>query len=205
MRRSVRQIILTGACALIFSAGAQAESRPDFITALNESNIRAFLAEVGEISTGQRPEMLDEDVVNYFQNHLADKGVFESKMRYELPGFPPKDTEMRLKKDEYIATVVNGRYMMQDYSSTIHIEDLKIGGGGKSATFTSTVIEKGKMPMLKDPEKPEGDVEIIPIEGKSVCEQRLIVSFNNFIQMARAECDTVISFDPFGNKPLVPQ
>ncbi len=193
-------------CLTATPAAAQFKKDPrkDFVTALNERNIRAFLEEVSAISTGQRPDLLDDDVANYFNNHVSDKAVFKSKMHYDIPNFPSQATEMKLNKEEYIGTILQGRFMMEDYQSNIEIRDLKIGGGGKNATFTSVITEKGRMPFPKDPKKPN-DVEMIPIEGQSTCRQRLIVSFNNFIQMARAECETDISFDPFAGKPLVPQ
>lgn len=203
-------IILSFVLLLLVSPFTQAQAqikkdpRPDFITSLDENNIRAFLRDVGEVSTGQRPEMMDDDVANYFDNHMANNGKFESKMRYEIPNFPTQETEMKLNKEQYINAVLKGRYMMENYRSTIDLQDLKINGNGQSATFTSVITEKGKMPFPTDPKKPN-EVEIIPIEGKSTCDQRLIVSYNNFIQMARADCSTVISFDPFGDKPLVPQ
>ena len=185
------------------SAQIRKDPRPDFVTSLNETNIRAFLREVGEISTGQRPDMLDDDVANYFTNHMVEKGRFTSRMRYEIPNFPTQETKMELDKGQYINTVNKSRYMMENYHADIDIWDLKITGNGKQATFTSIITEKGKMPFPKDPKNPD-DVDIIPIEGRSSCEQKLVISFNNFIQMARADCETVISFDPFGDKPLVP-
>jgi len=208
----VRKIGLLGLALLVFAMPAHAQNnnaqnnaRPDdYVTSLNEDNIRGFLKEVGDISTGQRADMLNDDVIDYFNNHMADRGKFKSTMRYEIPGFPTHDTEMKLDKEQYINTIVNGRHMMEDYQSTIDIQDLKISGNGKSATFTSVITEKGKMPFPKDPKKPN-DVDIVPIEGKSKCDQRVIISYNNFIQMAGAACQTIISFDPFGGKPLIPQ
>lgn len=186
------------------TAQGKPDPRPDFITTLNEQNIRAFLNEVDEISTGQRMDMLDEDLADYFNNHIADKGLFKSKMRYEIPGYPTQETEMELDKVQYINSVIRSRAMMEDYHADIDIQDLKIHNSGRSATFTSVVTEKGQMPFPKDPKKPN-EVQMIPITGKSTCDQKLIVSFNHFIQMAEAECETFISFDPFGGKPLVPE
>ncbi|MCB9991931.1 MAG: hypothetical protein H6867_11295 [Rhodospirillales bacterium] len=185
-------------------AQMNSDPRSDFVTQLNESNISDFLAEVSAISTGQRPDMLDDDVVNYFTNHMAPKSKLKSQMRYEIPNFPTQENKMELDREQYISTIVKGRHMMEDYTSTVEIRDLKISGGGKQATFTSIITERGKMPFPKDPKKPDV-VDIIPIEGESICEQKLAVSFNNFIQMAGADCQTVIRFDPFGGKPLIPE
>ncbi len=196
--------LLAHICVASFAhAEPRKDPRKDFIVALDEQNIRDFLREVSEISTGQRPDLLDDDLIDYFANHIAEKGEFKSSIRYQIPGFPTQDSEMVLAREEYINSVINGRFLMEDYKAEIDIQDLKIAGNGKSATFKSVTKEKGRMPMAKDEEKKQ--IEMIPIQGESTCEQRLIVSFNNFIQMAKAECTTLVSFDPFAGKPLVPQ
>lgn len=170
----------------------------DFINTLNENNIRDFLEEVREISTGQRPDMLDDDVANYFDNHMADSGKFESTMRYDIPGYPTQEITMKLDKKKYINSVVNGRHMMEDYNTSVEIRTLDITRGGKQAKLVTVTKEKGRMPV---PQK-DGQEEIVPVTGESKCEQILIVSTNNFIQMKSADCATVIKFDPFGGKPL---
>jgi len=185
-------------------APAQNDPRKDFVITLNEMNIKEFLQEVSAISTGQRPDMMDEDVADYFTNHIAEKGTFKSIIRFQIPGFPTQDGEMKLNREEYAASVIKGRYMLEDYVTEVNIQDLKISSNGKSATFKSVTKERGKMPMIKD-EKKKDQIEMVPIQGESTCEQRLVVSLNNFIQMANADCTTLISFDAFGGKPLVPQ
>jgi hypothetical protein len=207
-KKTVCKPLLYAALVLFLSSFAQSShaqnTQNDFVSALNENNIRAFLRDVTEISSGQRPEMLDDEIINYFDNHTADQAVFKSKMSYDIPGFPLTENEMKLDKQQYITMIANGRYVIQNHEVDIKIDNLKIGNGARSATFQSTITEKGRMPFPKDPEKPD-DLQIIPIEGKSVCQQRVIVSYNNFIQTAKADCETLISFDPFGNKPLVPR
>lgn len=180
------------------------EQSQDYVTVLSEANINDFLQKVSAISTGQRPDMMDEDVIDYFANHVAERATFKSQMRFEIPNYPAHDTEMELDKEEYIASVVKSRYMIEDYRADIEIRNLTINGSGKQASFVSIITEKGKMPFPKDKDNPD-DVELVPINGRSECAQKLIVSFNNFIQLAQADCKTLISFDPFGDKPLVPQ
>lgn len=170
----------------------------DFINTLDQRNIKTFLEEVREISTGQRPDMLDDDVANYFDNHLADNGHFKSKMKYDIPGYPAQEVAMELDKQKYINSVVNGRHMMQDYQTSVEVRSLDINAGGKRAELVTVTKETGRMPVPQE----NGPEEIVPIEGESKCNQVLTVSTNNFIQMKQAECSTVIRFDPFGGKPL---
>lgn len=190
--------------ALLAPGTGTADERADYVTALNESNIDHFLKEVRDISTGQRPDLSDEDVADYLNNHVADKSLFSSTIHYEIPGFPNQDSTMELNKEDYIGSIIQGRFLLEDYHATIEVRNLKIGHGGKNASFTSVTKERGKMPWIKDPDH-KNDIEMIPIQGESTCEQKLAVSFNHFIQMVRAECTSSISFDPFAGKPLIPE
>lgn len=184
-------------------SGKSNANRNDFVTRLTEQNLLSFLQEVQDIATGKRVEMADDEVIDYMNNHIADKAEFKSIVRYEVPGFPNKDIEMKIGKPEYINTIVKGRYTLQDYNTAVTLDDLKIENNGKRATFTSITDEQGLMPFPKDKNNPD-DIEILPIKGTTKCAQVMIVSFNNFIQMATANCRTIISFDPFAGKPLIP-
>jgi len=44
----------------------------------------------------------------------------------------------------------------------------------------------------------------MPVTGSANCEQTIGISLNNFIQMQKAECYTVMSFDPFKKEELGP-
>lgn len=185
------------------NSGGQPNTGSDFVSQLTEQNILAFMREVSDIATGNKPEMLDDEVGDYLNNHVANAAAFESTMNYHIPGFPAKDINLKIGKQEYINSIIKGRYTLQDYSTRIVVEDLAITNGGKRATFTSITDEQGLMPFPKNENNPE-DLELLPIKGQSKCQQTMIVSFNNFIQMADAKCHTEISFDPFAGKPLIP-
>ena len=185
------------------NSGGQPNTGSDFVSQLTEQNILAFMREVSDIATGNKPEMLDDEVGDYLNNHVANAATFESTMNHHIPGFPAKDINLKIGKQEYINSIIKGRYTLQDYSTRIVVEDLAITNGGKRATFTSITDEQGLMPFPKNENNPE-DLELLPIKGQSKCQQTMIVSFNNFIQMADAKCHTEISFDPFAGKPLIP-
>jgi hypothetical protein len=180
------------------SIQARAEDNEDFVTVLTEKNIQAFLEEsrslMGDMNFGADPE----DITKFFQNHLAEKGTFRSKTRYELPGYPVQEGEMNLNKQEYLDFIAQGQGMLQDYSSSIEIKSLKIAKSGRSATLQTTTTEKGKLLWPDE----DGSRKPLPIEGISECEQKLVVSLNNYIQIAQDDCATKISFAPFEGKPL---
>ena len=170
----------------------------DFVTHLTEDNIALFLEETKAVSLGKRDDMLPEDIGTYLDRHLAPKGSFHSKTKFEIPGYPEQETEMKLDRDEYISQVLEGQNLIADYETTIEIKKIKIENGGRSATVTTVSTDHGKMPWPDG----QGEEKMVPIKGSSECEQRLIVSLKNYIQMADASCKTVISFLPFGDKPL---
>lgn len=202
-------LLLFSAAILLFqttSATAQTYhgNPPGSVKALDEENINQFLKEVSEISSGQRAGMADEDVAAYFTGHIAEQAHFKSEIRYEIPGYPVRDTALNLSRQDYIASVTASRFAMEDYTASIEIRDLKIGMRGQNATFTSIITEKGKMAFPKDPAKPE-ETEITPIEGLSTCAQELSLSPVGLIRMEGADCETTIRFDPFGGAPLIPE
>lgn len=195
------QTVLCMALAVMAACGgtrAAMAQGGDFVTQLTEDNIALFLDETKTVSLGKREDMMPEDIESYLNRHLAPKGNFRSKTKFEIPGYPVQETEMKLNRDEYIAKVLEGQGLIAEYETTIEIKKVKIENGGRSATVTTASTEHGKMPWPDG----QGEEKIVPIKGHSECEQRLIVSLSNYIQMADANCATVISFLPFGDKPL---
>lgn len=186
--------------AAVFASGARGAlaADEDFITRMTDDNVALFLEEVREVSLGKRDDMMLEDIEAYLGRHLAPKGSFRSKTRFEIPGYPVQETEMKLGRDEYIENVLQGQNLIRDYETAVEIKSIKIGNGGKSAEVETVSTDRGKMPWPDS----QGEEKLVSIEGKSTCAQRLIVSFNNYIQMADAACETVIKFLPFGDKPL---
>ena len=183
------------ACGGARTAAAQSS---DFVTQLTEDNIALFLEETKTVSLGKRDDMLPEDIESYLNHHLAPKGSFRSKTKFEIPGYPIQEAEMKLNRDEYIAKVLEGQDLIADYETAIEIKKIKIENGGRAAMVTTVSTEHGKLPWPDG----QGNEKTVPVKGHSECEQKLIVSLSNYIQMADADCATVISFLPFGDKPL---
>lgn len=177
---------------------ARAEEKNDFVMSLTEENIVTFLEEVRTMAIGKNDYFSDGEITAYFKKHLAHKGQFRSKTLYEIPGYPPSETELKVGKKEYIEQVLQGQGTIHDFETSIEIKEIKIAGTGKSATLTTTSIEKGKMPWPDG----QGSDGLVSIEGRSDCKQKIIISLSHYIQMASAECDTTISFMPFGDTPL---
>lgn len=192
---------LAALCLTALLATPVAAQDGDFVQTLTDQNIRAFLERTQTLSTSGDHGASDEDLRIYFTRHIADKGEFRSRLHFEMPGFPTQDAETAYKKDDFIGNVIEGRDLMADYSATFEIKKMKIAGNGRSAKIESIITEKGKLPWPPSSTGQQGSQQILPVEGRSECEQTLIVSLTNYIQMASAACRTAISFAPF-DKPL---
>lgn len=165
------------------------------VTRLTATAISDFIEEMQNAAAGSSG--LDpEQTLEYFQLHLADDGIFRSRTTYNLPGFPARDSQMAYDKDGFIANIANGQGLMQDYSTSVTILDIQMNGP-HAATIQTNIKETGKMPW---PDGNGGETRL-PIEGFSDCEQKLAISNEGYIQLAGANCTTVINFSAF-SKPL---
>jgi hypothetical protein len=192
-----------------FSPGTTArESGPKtdnvIVTKLDKNNVTAFIQEVQAIVTTGSATMTQPEIAAYFNRHIAEKALFDSTMKYEMPGYPAQESAMQIGKAEYIDGILNGASMMKSYENSVEIKKIEIGKGGRSAHVTTVTREKGEMPWPKQSEGEDGPPELVPmpVSGMSTCEQTIIISLTNYIQMQRAECYTALSFDPFENKEL---
>ena len=187
------------------ASGGVASNGRDFVTALTKENIAAFLQEVKEIGTGQRSEMMPEDIKTYFTNHISEKAQFKSKLHYDVPGFPAEPIDAGLNKGEYINGILSGRGLILDYQAQIDIKDMKLSDGGRRVALRTLTKERGRLPLPGSENETDAEKkDPIPIEGESDCQQTLIVSFANYIQMVKADCVTDIRFLPFEENPLDP-
>ena len=198
MTKAQSAVCIILATIMLQAPAAAVAQTADFVTQLNENNIALFLEETKTVSLGKRDDMLPEDIETYLARHLAPKGSFKSKTKFEIPGYPNQDMEMKLSREEYIKSILDGQNLISDYETTIEIKKMEIENGGRAANVTTISTDHGKMPWPNG----QGEDKLVPMKGTSECEQRLIVSFNNYIQMANATCTTVITFLPFGDKPL---
>jgi hypothetical protein len=186
--------------------GSSGDGRSDFISRLDENNIAAFINDVERVVKTGAATMSAQDMADYFNNHIAEKAVFASTMKYEMPGYPAQESVMQIGKVEYINGIIGGAGLMKSYEHSVEIKDVEIGNGGRSAKVTTVISEKGEMPWPRDG-KPAADSAApdlvpMPVSGTSTCEQTIVISLNNFVQMQRADCYTVLSFDPFEKQEL---
>lgn len=185
--------------------GGPGQTKTDFVTKLDEENVKAFIADVQRMVMTGTQTMTADDVANWFNNHIADKARFESNMKYEMPGYPAQENAMSLGKKEYINGVLSARSTMSGYEQNVEIVEIKISGGGRNAKVRTKITESGQMPWPDDkltPDDKPPDMVPMPVKGIADCEQTIGISINNFIQMQKAQCATIMSFDPFDKEEL---
>lgn len=195
----MKKIFFMTAILMILSTPPQAAaSVEDFVTRLTQENIRSFLEEAKAVSTARSLERTPEDISAWLNRHLAPKGSFRSMTKFALPGFPVREVEMKLDKQQFIESVLGGQSLFENYQTSVEIKEMKIASSGRSVTLKTRSTEKGELPWTDG----AGKSELIPVEGFSDCTQKIVISPANYIQMADADCRTEISFAPFAGKPL---
>lgn len=185
--------------------GGPGQAKTDFVTSLDEETVKQFIADVQRMVMTGTQTMTADDVAIWFNNHIATKARFESTMKYEMPGYPAQDSTMSIGKEEYINGILSARATMSEYRQDVQIQDIKITSGGRSAKVRTKITESGNMPWPKDEAMPDGrppEMTPMPVTGATECEQTIGISINNFIQMQKAACRTVMSFDPFKQEEL---
>jgi hypothetical protein len=157
---------------------------------LSEDSIKAFLQEASEIAGGQRKEMDSYSITEYFMDHIAPEGQFRTTMRYNIPDMPENERVLEMDKMNFISNTLEGMHEMTARETLVKVEYVKIDPAGRNAEVVTTNYERGMMPVADD----SGDTNMMPVQGVSYCEQKLVLNDQRKIQMANAKCTTDLSF-----------
>lgn len=177
----VKALICFGFTLAVSSSAFSQETVPS----LTEDSIKAFIARTSDVTNHKAADLAGDGVKTYLETHLHPSARFKSKMTYEIPGYPAKETELALDKNEFIDSVGAGAQSVSEYSNTIAVKEVKIASSGKSATVKTESSEEGVMNV-------EG--QNVPILGQSNCDQIIMLSDQGVIQMFNANCKTQIRF-----------
>jgi len=179
-----------GAMAVLLLASGTALAEIDIhkTKSLSEEDVKAFIEETVDITSGKRKDISDFDLEDYLETHLDEESYFKSTMRYIMPGHPPQESELKLNKEDYISSIKGGSQALSEHKTKVRVKDIKISKSKRSATVTTETREKGEMPI-------EG--QMVPINGVSSCKQIIRLSDDDVIQMYNALCETEIEFDSF--------
>lgn len=160
------------------------------VSTLDETNVTHFITEVADVAGGKREDMDPFSITEYFMAHIADHGKFISNIEFSLPDMSSDSRMLEMDKKNFISHTLEGMKTMSQRETAVEIEYIKIADNGKSAKVTTTNYERGVMPV----EDGMGEAQMMPVTGTSYCEQELVLSRENIIQMAAANCSTSISF-----------
>ena len=166
---------------------------------LTNDNVQEFLEEMRAIGTNINKDMEESEIREYLGRHIADKAHYESAITFDIPGMPRQETQAALSKEQYIETLLNDLPTMQAYETDIKIDEINIEKSGRVANLVTVITETGNLPWG---ENDDGTTRLIPVKGTSKCDQKIVISLSNYMQMAKAVCKTLIKFDPFAGKEL---
>ncbi len=156
---------------------------------LNEKNIEQFIEKTSEIAAGKSLENI-EKVQAFLNRHLHEDARFKSIMQFDIPGFPTQETSLTLNKSDFINNIGQGAHTMSDYENTVRIRSIKISSDKRKATVQTIGEESGMMDMVAGTD----DIQQVPVEGTSSCQQIITLSQKGYIQMYQANCETRIRF-----------
>lgn len=162
----------------------------DAVRALTQDNVAAFINEAANISAGKNEDMKKLDIIDYLMAHVSDDGVFKSTIDFTLPDAESDSRTLEMSKQEFISHVIEGLHAMDKHETAVTIEYVRISADGRNADVRTTNYERGMMPV----DDGMGGAEMMPVTGTSYCEQKLLLSEKNIIQMAGADCSTSINF-----------
>lgn len=149
---------------------------------LTEDKIRAFLDQ-STLLTHQDNDMSDEQIADYLDDHVDDRGVFKSTIMYDIPGYPPQMRDVALNKSDFIKNIIDGRKTMENYTSSVTLKHADIQGN--KATIRTETIESGIAPM--------NDTDRAAFDGRSSCNQTLYENGGDIV-LSSAACETIITF-----------
>ena len=160
------------------------------VSSLTESNVERFINEMAQVSGGLREDMDAYSITGYFMNHIADGGVFKTRIAYDLPDMPTNEREHEMDKLNFISHVLQDTKSMERHETAVKIEHIKIVENGRRAQVMTTNYERGVMPIADG----YGEPRMVPVTGTSYCEQDVVLSGKNIIQVAGVNCSTNIDF-----------
>lgn len=157
---------------------------------LDEKNIENFIQKTSKIAAGASTDK-PEKVERFLNRHLHDDARFKSVMKFTIPGFPTQESAMTLSKEDFIENIHKGQQALSEYENKVAIMSVKISSDKRKATVETTASESGLMDVVNA----SGDIEQVPVKGASTCQQILMLSKKNYIQMYQANCKTQIYFE----------
>lgn len=159
--------------------------------ALTESNITAFVNEVATVSAGLNPDMDQHTMVEYMMDRMTEDGQYKTTLNYKIGGSGEQQRELEMNRLELISHALQGQKTMKKHETKTEINKISINPDGRSAAIVITNYERGTMPT----DDGFGDTAMVPVLGMSYCEQKIVLSGKNQLQIDGAQCTTTMQFE----------
>lgn len=176
------------ACVLFQPSAALAQKR---INRLSEKAVREFIEETAQVIQRQGRYAAEERVKAYLDRHLHGKSLFQSKMKYVIPGFPSQTNMMSLDKAQFIESVVGKNVAVDSYKADVRILSVNLSADKSKASVVTENNENGMMNVNGG----ESGKTAVPVNGHSKCDQVLVLQ-DGIIRMYSAVCKTTVQFEP---------
>ncbi len=183
MLKGLKTLLFLGsivAFSIAFVDSAQAAKR------LTEDMVRGFIEETTTLTDIQNENFDPDTVKTYLERHLHKNARFKSTMSYSIPGHDKQENSISLDKEKYIASITDSPKAVGGYDREIEILDIRISKDGGNATVTTKSTESGYINVSAEQQ--------VPMEGVSTCNQIIVMSKKNVIQMYSAQCTTEVEF-----------
>ncbi|MCB9964196.1 MAG: hypothetical protein H6857_04585 [Rhodospirillales bacterium] len=164
----------------------------DKVNSLTESNIRAFIEEMTDLATGAKSGKNVDDTSFFFMTHLHPNAFFKSAVKYKIPGYPDQENVLRFDRAQYIESLTDSGSAVSNFAASVQILSIKISKDKKKATVKTVSEESGDVHVPQS-----GGTSDVPMQGRSVCDQILMLSSEKIIQLYGATCKTDMSFEDF--------
>lgn len=185
---SKRIALLLSFFLFIFCVSAKNTYAQSKINALNENNITFFIQDMTAMTSGGNLSNSQGSIVQFLDRHLHPKARFKSALQYNIPGFPTQENSVSLNKEQFIENIQTGSQTLENYETSTEVHDIKISKDSRKATLRTVGYERGTM---------SASGQQFPVEGNSTCNQIIMLSENDIIQIYHANCKTTIRFQEF--------
>ncbi|MFN3700022.1 MAG: hypothetical protein ACK4VI_00705 [Alphaproteobacteria bacterium] len=172
---------------------AKAEATEHKAKRLNDANIRAFVTELTQMTSGNNLNTSAASISKFLDIHLHPRARFVSNLEYVIPGHPKQSKAMSLDKSQFIENVQAGSQALDSYENKVEIKSIKISRDRRNATIETRGKEKGVMNVSADGLSNER----VPVDGYSDCTQIIMLDSKDILQIYNANCKTVINFKDY--------
>lgn len=188
----MRRLLLAAVCALplmgLSLPAAQAQEAEGLVKTLDGPLLQAFIDDTQRILAGEDPRYVTTDeIANYFVNHMTDDADIKTILKYELDDYKG-ETQALFNKQQILGYALSGQRTMSEYKNSSTLKSADISADGRSAKVQIDIHETGLMSINSQ----SGSPVSVMVQAESQCVHDVVLSWNHFMQLKKADCTTVV-------------